>query len=197
MSFSIPPLGTFSIETDGEGEIVSGSATVSSNLDLGGVVRFTFPGVGTAAVLEGTPLSNMVVPMRRSPDGLNTGLAIMNPGEDSVWVTLTLFDTAGVQVPSGTHMMPSLPAGGHIARFLDELFPDADTDDFHGSLVISTFQGSLVATALEIGDMAYGPGGIEKPLTLISTVSPTARRTGGVSNGWAKGLLPQRPVSHS
>ena len=151
MSFSIPPLGTFSIETDGEGEIVSGSATVSSNLDLGGVVRFTFPGVGTAAVLEGTPLSNMVVPMRRSPDGLNTGLAIMNPGEDSVWVTLTLFDTAGVQVPSGTRMIPSLPAGGHIARFLDELFPDADTDDFHGSLVISTFQGSLVATALEIG----------------------------------------------
>ena len=41
-------------------------------------------------------------------------------------------------------MIPSLPAGGHIARFLDELFPDADADT-------DDFQGSLVATALEIG----------------------------------------------
>ena len=58
-------------------------------------------------------------------------------------------------LPDGTATVPDFPASGHLARFIGELFPFADTDDFEGTLVVEVTGGAVAATALELGP---GPG---------------------------------------
>ena len=151
VDFSIPPLGAITISTDGQGDLVVGSAVVTSDRDVGGVTRFSIPGIAIAGVGSSEPLQGFITPVRRESSGINTGVAIHNTGNDPVSVTLTLRDQQGQVVPGGTANIDSLPANGHLARFINELFPNAETDDFSGTLVVQVDGGSVAATALELG----------------------------------------------
>ena len=118
---------------------------------MGGVTRFSIPGIAIAGVGSSEPLQGFITPVRRESSGINTGVAIHNTGNDPVSVTLTLRDQQGQVVPGGTANIDSLPANGHLARFINELFPNAETDDFSGTLVVQVDGGSVAATALELG----------------------------------------------
>jgi hypothetical protein len=48
-----------------------------------------------------------------------------------------------------------LSANGHVSRFLEELFPDADLREFQG-LTVTAEGGSIVGTAIQIGSPGRG-----------------------------------------
>ena len=151
VDFSIPPLGAVTISTDGQGGLVPGSAVVTSTSTLGGVIRFDIPGIGIAGVGTSQPLSAFVMPVRRKLEGINTGVAIHNTESQAVTLTLTLRTKLGEEVANGTRTIENFPAAGHLAQFINELFPNAATDDFEGTLVVQVTGGNVAATALELG----------------------------------------------
>ena len=48
--FNFPPLGSFELKTDGQGDLTPGAARVLAAVPVGGVVQFSIPGLGTASV---------------------------------------------------------------------------------------------------------------------------------------------------
>ncbi|MEE8348091.1 MAG: hypothetical protein V3R94_00860, partial [Acidobacteriota bacterium] len=103
-------------------------------------------GVGSSAAVEG-----FLTPVRRQAGGINTGLAVYNPGSEAVTLNLTLRGSAGITVSTGGASTREISAGGHRAEFIDTLFPNADTADFEGILVVEVTGGTVAATALELG----------------------------------------------
>ena len=156
--FSVASLGKVTVSTDGQGDLAVGSAVVTSDGTLGGVVRFSIPGIGIAGVPVSQPLSGFLAPVRRQAGGINTGIAIHNTESQAVTLSLTLRDPQGVTVANGTETIVDFPASGHLAQFIggagETLFPDADTDDFEGTLVVEVTGGNVAATALELGTVS-------------------------------------------
>ena len=153
VQFSIPPRAALTISTDGQGDLVVGSAEVIPDSNLGGVVRFELPGIGIAGVGASQALSRFIVPVRRVSGGINTGIALHNTESVAVRLDLTLRNRQGQALPNGTRTIVDFPAGGHLARFINEaeLFPNADTNAFEGTLVVEVTGGKVAATALELG----------------------------------------------
>ena len=110
VDFSIAPLGRVSIVTTGEEPLV-GSAIVNSNGILGGLVRFEIPGIGIAGVQSSPLMGGFIVPVR-SENGIDTGVAFMNPSEEEVDLELSLLDSFGDPM-GGDESMVSVPPRGH------------------------------------------------------------------------------------
>ena len=64
-------------------------------------------------------------------------------------LTLVLRDAGGEQVAGGSASM-EIPALGQIVHTIDELFPQADTTDFRGTLTATADEG-ITATAVRLG----------------------------------------------
>ena len=144
---AIDPQGELTISTTGKGELRTGSVTVISPRPIGGVLRFDIPGVGVAGVGASTPVSDAIFPARRTKQGINTGIALRNLGAEAVGVTCRLMKRGTVleerEVP--------LEANGQEARFIDQLFTDADTSDLVGSVRCSVPEGMMfTGVALEM-----------------------------------------------
>lgn len=155
-SFSIPPLGSATLTTDGSGVPVTGSARVESSIPVGGVVKFSVPGLGIAGVGESTPYASLMMPaLRDQARGLNTGIAVNNSESVEQNLLFSLRGLDGRQVSGGSSALP-VAANGHIARFIHELFPSAQTSNFEGTLVVSTQAASrkFTATVLQVGQAA-------------------------------------------
>jgi hypothetical protein len=155
VDFSVLPLGTVTLSTDGQGEVAVGAAVVSSDRPIGGVIRFNIAGIGIAGVPASQPLNGFIFPVRRKAGGINTGIAIYNTASQSVALNLTLQDAQGRPVPNGEVNIEDFPAGGHLARFVggdgEVLFPDLNTNDFQGTLAVRVTGGKVAAAALELG----------------------------------------------
>ncbi len=140
----------------------AGAVVVTSDNPLGGVIRFSIPGIGIAGVGASQPLSEFIIPVRRKAGGINTGVAIYNTESTPVQIALKLHEALGQITPTGlealqdgepiaTTSIEDFPAGGHVAKFINELFPDTDTNNFEGTLVVQVTGGKVAATALELG----------------------------------------------
>ena len=155
VDFSVLPLGAVTIATDGQGEVTVGSAVVGSDNRLGGVVRFNLSGIGITGVPASQPLAGFITPVRRKSGGINTGIAIYNTSSQAVLLNLTLRDTQGTPVPNGETTIEAFPINGHLAQFIggvgEVLFPNVNTDDFQGTLVVRVTGGNVAAAALELG----------------------------------------------
>lgn len=154
VAFEIPPLDSVTISPgSGGGSLKLGSAVVQTNRAAGGVIRFNLDGFGPAGVGAGFRETAAVAPVRRQLGGINTAVAIRNPGNEECTYDLSLRS----QAQEAGSTQKTIPAQGRIAEFIDQLFPDVDTDDFLGTLVIETDPASnclFTAIALELG----GPG---------------------------------------
>jgi hypothetical protein len=153
VAFTIKPLGTASFTSDGLGSVVIGSARVSASVPVAGVIRFSAPGLGIAGVGESVPLSVLMTPIERNVvRGLNTGIAVTNTQTIPLQLALSLRGLDGVEINFGSASL-TLPSGGHLAKFVDELFTKADTRNFLGTLVVTviTPNGKISATALQLG----------------------------------------------
>ena len=146
-STAIAPLSELTISTHGRGGQVSGSVAVMADGPIGGVLRFDIPALGVAGVGDSPPLRDALVPVRRQTDGINTGVAVHNRGEAPLVVRCRLMQ-AGVVLEET--MIP-LAANGQDARFIDQVFPTADTSDFVGSVRCMTPEpGLFSAVAFEL-----------------------------------------------
>ena len=138
------PLGELTISTHGQGEVVSGSVQVVSDGPIGGVLRFDLPGIGVAGVGASQPVRDVIFPARRR-GGLSTAVAIRNLGEEALGVSCRLM-SGGIVLEEAE--IP-LEANGQEARYIEELFPLADTSDFVGS-VRCTAPGLFTGVAVEL-----------------------------------------------
>ena len=148
--FILTPLAALTVSTDGLGELVRGSALIRSNGVLGAAIRFSIPGIGIAGVGASSALTAFQAPVRREEGIINTGMAIQNTETNPVTVRLSLLDEQGAMVPNGS-VVANLAPRGHQASFIDELFPEADTQDFVGTVIVEVEGGHVAATALELG----------------------------------------------
>ena len=144
--------GEITISTNGEGALVVGSVRVFGTGRLGGVLRFDIPAVGVAGVGASEPVSDAIFPARRMVGGINTGAAIRNLSAEAMTVTCMLMQGGDVM----DTVMVELEGDGHDARFIDEMFPGANTADFVGSVRCTAADGGMfVGVALEM-DAANG-----------------------------------------
>ena len=125
---------------------MTGSVTVISEGSIGGVLRFDLPGIGVAGVEPANP-SGCHLPGRRQADGISTAAAIHNLGEEAMVVSCQLMKDGAVleeeEIP--------LEANGQDARFIEQIFTNADTSDFVGSVrCTASEEGSFTGVAVEL-----------------------------------------------
>jgi hypothetical protein len=148
----IPAGGLRVLESDGVGDLVSGSATVSADQPLAGVIVFA-GSTGVAGVGSSLPiLRSFVAPMEsRDSEQLNTGIAIMNLEAEEVQLTISLRDESNQLLATASL---NLPAQGHSALFLfqfkwtEEPGVTLDFSDFEGLLKVES-TGKVAATVLQ------------------------------------------------
>ena len=144
---AINPLGELTISTHGRGGQIVGSVAVTADGPIGGVLRFDIPALGVAGVGDSPPVRDALVPVRRQTDGINTGVAVHNRGTTALLVRCRLMRAGAVIEET---MIP-LAANGQDSRFIDQVFPTADTSDFAGSVRCLTPEpGRFSAVAFEL-----------------------------------------------
>lgn len=183
VDFEMPELGDLTVTTTGQGELVQGSAEVTSDGQLAGVIRFQISNVGSAAVGPSDVCSEYLSPVRLQ-GGVNTGMALLNPGEEEIEVNLSLLEN-GVEVDNG-NTTRMLGPGERIAEFIDDYFPMADTDGFVGNLLMTSENGVFSALALELD----APGGTFTSLPVGCLPHPEFLYTGDLGPGFWGQLSP-------
>ena len=153
--FRIPAGGAAVFASDGEGPVVPGSVTVTSDGPLSGVVLFdgSAIGVGVAGVGSSAPLAGFRAPVEtRSGDkAIRMGVAVMNLDAEEKTLQVRLIDLGGAVVGTGMMATDPLAAKGHVARFLDEFKwdePVPNLTDFQGVLEVTPSNGQVAATVL-------------------------------------------------
>ncbi len=150
LDVTIPTCGMRILRTDGEGPLQAGSATVTSDEQLSGVVVFN-SGVGAAGVAASPALPAFVAPMLKNAE-INTGIAFQNPGNDPVLVTLELRDSDGELLGTGSITLAGM---GHRALFVDEIgwtpAPGVSINfmEFEGTVKATVPEGAVVATVIQ------------------------------------------------
>ena len=147
--FDLSPSGsrTLTLSHDGS-DLLTGSITVSSNTPVSAVVRFDFQGTGITGVGTSPRLRAAIAPVRRSGN-LSGGVAIRNPELAAQTIDLELKDEDGLVVPGG-EASRHIEAGGRIAEFIEQFFPEADTTDFKGEISIQARAGQIAVIVLEL-----------------------------------------------
>jgi len=143
----IPPMGEMTISTSGMGDGRIGSVRVASDGPIGGVLRFNIPNIGVAGVGASESVNSAIFPARRMTGGINTGAAIRNLMDAMTTVTCRL-------MMGGQRMGEAaieLAGNGQSSRFIHEIFPEANTDNFEGSVHCTAPAGSMfTGVALEM-----------------------------------------------
>ena len=198
----IPPLGERTISTHGQGALTTGSVRVVSDGYIGGILRFESMAVGVAGVGAAHPVNDAMFPARRQEGGINTGAAVRNLASEAMMMTCHLMQGGEVLETA----MVELAADGQQARFINEMFPDADTSDFTGSVRCATPEGKkFIGVALEmdtrnhtfttlpvVAVLATSRGGVEVPR--IFPIAGTGEVGDGGDGGPATGAQLYQPT---
>ena len=145
--FRLPPLGSRTLAAD-ESTYRTGSVTISSDVPVSAVVRFDIRGVGIAGVGTSPELRDAIAPVRRIGN-LSTGVAVRNVELSAQTVEFDLKDEGGNTVLGG-RASRRIEAGGRIAEFIEQLFPEADTTFFRGEVSVRAQAGRVAVMALEL-----------------------------------------------
>lgn len=160
-SFNLDPYETVVFKTDPSGDLKVGSvdlAIESGESTVGGVVKFSYPGIGTAGIEACDPLSGFVVPVQT----LDTGIAIHNTEYNPITLKFSLYEN-GELIDLGTdaggkpinpRYLYGFGSRSHMSMYVDEYFPTLNRPEFQGTLKVEVFGGEVVATALEMGQQS-------------------------------------------
>ena len=161
---TIPACGMRILRTDGEGPLQVGSATVTSDRPLAGVIVFD-SSAGAAGVGSSRRLPGFAAPMIKNAT-TSTGIAVQNPGNDPVTIDLQLRSPEGALLATASIVLPGM---GHRALFVDEIdwTPEAgitlDLSDFEGLLKGTSSEGPVAATVIQTrGEILF----VTMPVTL-------------------------------
>ena len=150
VSFELPPMASTVFTASAEGGSAVGSARVTTSEGIvDGVLRLAFAGGRVAHTGSAETLEGFIAPATRSvASATNTQVAVHSI-ESAVTLTLVLRDAVGEQVAGGSASL-EIPARGQIVHTIDELFPQADTTDFRGTLA-ATAEDRITATVVRLG----------------------------------------------
>ena len=153
--FSVPSSGLLTLRTDGQGDLLAGSARITSDRHLEGVVLFGgdngLAGVGSSPAFP----FGFAAPMQRNEASqINSGIAVtrlsgdQDPlGEDQGSLEMTLLDVGGAVLATASDQ---LPPNGHKALFVTEIGWDTPLDfsDFIGTLQVTSSE-PVTATVVQ------------------------------------------------
>ena len=146
LNLTIPTNGLKIVATDGQGPIVTGSVTVTSDRAISGILLYGSP-FGTAGVGSSTELSQgFIAPMETSSGSqVDTGIAVMNPTDSAITLNFDLCDLNGTRL-SGA--VDTIPARGHKALLLRQFnwSPPRNLDNFQG--LVRELGGNRVAATV-------------------------------------------------
>ncbi len=147
------------LNTDGVGDLVVGSVSVTSDQPLAGVIVFSGLGVGSAGVGSSAQFAEgFLAPMETNVSkAIRTGVAMINLETEQLTLTADLLDSEGTLLDS---VQLNLAALGHLAIYLDEFDWDdsIDLDLFEGLLRVRS-SGNISATVIQtrLGQFATMP----------------------------------------
>ena len=150
--FTVPAGGSAFLRTDGSGDISPGYAVLDATGPLGGTLIFTQRDGGgnvtSEAGVGASPVdTRFSIPVLFNQQGTNTGIAFVNSSSQTVQITLTRRDQAGMELEQE---MITLEPGQHSPKFANELFDQlAGVDEFQGSIEI-TSSAPISAVALKV-----------------------------------------------
>lgn len=155
-SITILPGGTVVLNTSVvSGDAVVGMAKFSSDFPAGGVVRFAFSG-GQVGVLS-APIRSFATLVLDTANGNDTGIAIANPGTESINLSLAYADETGSvkETVSPPELNPLAP-NAQIAKFVDQFAFTQIANKSSGSIQIINkgTTGGFSAFALLLKDGA-------------------------------------------
>ena len=120
---------------------------VLSEGPIGGVLRFDLPGIGVAGVGASQPVRDALFPARRQAGGISTAAAIHNLGEETMVVICQLMQGGAVL----EEVEITLQANGQEARYIEQMFTNAETPDFVGSVrCTAPGEGMFTGVAVEL-----------------------------------------------
>ena len=103
----------------------------------------------TSGVQVSQPLRDAIFPVRRREGGIDTGMALHNREEEAAVVSCRLMKNGAVleeaEIP--------LAANGQDSRYIEQMFTNADTSDFVGSVrctVPAEGEGMFTGVAVEL-----------------------------------------------
>lgn len=148
-TLTLAPGATRFLQTDGQGPLISGAATVTATAAIGVSAIFSiFDSAGRflteAGVGSSPPLTEFVIPVDTTGT-FNTGVAFFNFGTSGVTLSIRRLDASGRELESITR---SLGGKAHQAIFVaggGQLFPAAT--NFRGTIVVSS-TGPIAALVL-------------------------------------------------
>lgn len=133
--------------------------------------------VSEASVLESPPIELGLIYVKAQSGAANVGVAFANSESSANTITLQLFDRAGFLVTSRD---VTLPANGHLAQFVTEIFPQlASVADFDGALSVrSSTPFSALALRLigdKIATLPVAENGMYRPSITGLRITATQR----------------------
>ena len=144
----IPPNGIRILQSDGQGELVTGSLTVCSDRVLAGVILFGGPtglaGVGSSEELP----DGFTAPMQSNTTSqINTGIAVQNLEDAPVTLDVELLDLDGNLIATDQIEITGMD---HVAQFVTEFdwSVPLDFSNFRGTMRVSS-SGRIAATAIQ------------------------------------------------
>jgi hypothetical protein len=156
---NIGPNQTLTYNTVGSATLRSGAAFVSSSPLLGGIVLFQVPGLGVTGVGSSDQAGGFDLPIVPGPSAssgtgidIPPGVALVNLSAKSSTIRLELWDVGGRRSDGVTTI--TLPARGHTARYLFQLYPNFNFAGFKGTLRVVSRDGLIAVTALQLGNVA-------------------------------------------
>ncbi len=148
--FNLAPGAALWLATDGLGPLAVGSVEMKSEIPVRSALLFS--GVlGLGGLAASRPAARQAVPLDIDSSAyLEAGIALSNPGADTVSISLTLTDTNGLPIV-GARAETTLAGYAQIARFPAELFAGKPVNlaKFRGTLVIEASQ-PICAMALRL-----------------------------------------------
>ena len=159
-SITIPARGSYQIETDGTGTVLTGWGHAQFDHAVVGSAVFSFSTsqgrVLTVGVLGTIPKVTFLTPADAS-----TGIALANPYSRTQTVELIAFDQNGTQV--GTTQRLSLNPGQHLSRGARDFFPT----------LASNFTGTIKARSVDLFLTALAIGAVPNSVSIVSYSLPT------------------------
>ncbi len=161
--YSVPVSGSAVFSTSATGPLVVGSArAVPTEGSVAAVVRSRGLRQGSFHAGPSEAFARFITAARRDASaGMTTEVALVSTGA-AVSLRLTLRDASGAEVGGGTAQI-ALAANARVTRSLEEIFPNARTERFEGTLTVSA-EGGTVAATVSVG------AGAEAQVTLMPIV---------------------------
>ncbi len=155
-SYTIKALGSLFLKSSGAGsQVHTGWVRVKSATPLSGSLTYSYLS-GSKVLSEGgmdpsTPTNQFCFPVDARYD-YYTGLALVNPGTTALDLQFLLYTGPGYLRSSARRRLDGFH---HEAKLIEEIFPQANLNNFTGTVYVFSAGGPVAATTLRF-DVAVG-----------------------------------------